>query len=89
VVANSDAREYKNGPVVYDVYASQRERRLTNGRTQSRTHKNNTATDKEADPNRKRYFAIVQKDNVSVGRRRHLTKIYCKSKKNTNKSNIE
>jgi hypothetical protein len=52
-----------------------------NSRTQSGTHKNNTATDKEADPNRKRYFEIVKKYNVGVGRRRHLTKIYCKSKK--------
>jgi hypothetical protein len=67
MVAQSDARQYKNGPVVYDVYASQRERRLTNGRTQSGTHKNNTATDKETDPNHKRYFAIVQKYNVGVG----------------------
>jgi hypothetical protein len=76
VVAHSHARQYKNGLVVYDVYASQRERRLTTGRTQSGTHKNNTATDKEADSNRKRYFEIVKKYNVGVGRRRHLTKIY-------------
>jgi hypothetical protein len=89
VVTHSDARQYKNGLVVYDVYASQHDRRLTIGQLQSGTLKNNTATDKEANPNLKRYFEIVKKFNVGVGRRRYLTKIYCKSKNNTNKSNIE
>ena len=86
MAAHSDARQYKNGPVVYDVYASQRERRLTNGRTQPGTHKNNAATDIEAEPNRKRYFAIVKKNTMSVSETSHQDIV--KVKTNKNKSNI-
>ena len=67
---------------MYDVYLSRHGRwRLTNRRTQSKTHKNNTATDKAVDQNRKWYFAIVQKYDVGVGDVQQHT--YCKSKKKT------
>jgi hypothetical protein len=64
VVAHSDARRNKKKRLGLRVAHG---RKLTDGRTRSGTHKNNTPTDKAAEPNRKWYIAIVIKYGVGVG----------------------
>jgi hypothetical protein len=71
VAAHSDARQYKNGP----VYVSRHGRMLMNGQTQSGTHKNNTAIDKEVDPNRKWTMVYCDRTKIQCRCRRCLTEI--------------